>query len=375
MKKYYIVFVIFLSVVYCQEGKSPGDSSGTLVIRDLFDNTSGIEVSCYRIPVIITLLNGDLIAACDERVPSCNDLRSNKDINIIMRRSRDNGETWSDIETVIDYPCGKSASDPSMIVDKQTNEIFMFYNFMDLENEPHIYYQHVIKSTDDGKSWSRPQDITSQITKPEWHDDFQFITSGRGIQTRSGTLLHTLVNLTNGLHVYGSSDHGKTWFFIDTPIKPADESKIVELMNGSWMINSRVNSGGMRYSHTSSDYGATWNTIPEPDLLDPGCNASLIRYSLSLKGHRKNWLLFANTKSADIRKNMTVRMSKDEGQTWTTGKTIYPGSSAYSSLTILQNGEIGLLFERDDYSKISFTHFSLEWLMNMDDGLLKPENE
>lgn len=336
--------------------------------------SSGMEdgVACYRIPAIVTALNGDLIAAIDQRVPNCGDLKWSKDINIIMRRSSDNGKTWTPIEMVIDFPEGKSASDPSMIVDKVRGDIFLFYNYMDLDSEKDIYYLHVIKSSDNGKTWSKPKDITSQITKPEWHKDFKFITSGRGIQTRSGKLLHTMVNLNSGLHVFGSDDHGKTWYFINTPILLADESKIIELADGTLMINARVNKKGMRYVHTLKDEGKTWKTKSAPELIDPGCNASIIRYTSKEDGYDKNRIIFSNAQSEKERVNMSVRISYDEGKTWSKGKTIYAGSSAYSSLTILKNGDIGLLFEKDDYTKNEFTSFSLEWLTNGKDTYKKP---
>ena len=208
---------------------------------DLFYTGMQEGVSCYRIPALITAPNGDLIAAIDERVPSCNDLRGSKDINIIIRRSSDSGTTWSEIERIIDFPEGQSASDPSMIVDGETGKIFLFYNFMDLDRALNVYKLHVIESTDNGESWSEPKDITTQITKPEWIDDFMFITSGRGSQTKDGRLLHTLVNLDNGLHIFASYDHGSSWYLIDTPLTSGDESKIIELEDGSWMVNSRVN--------------------------------------------------------------------------------------------------------------------------------------
>lgn len=319
-------------------------------------------VSCYRIPAMVTAPNGDLVAAIDERVLSCGDLKWNKDINIVIRRSPDNGVSWSEMETVVDYPLGKSASDPSMIVDKETSTIFLFFNFMDLENEKDVYYLKVIKSADNGKTWSAPIDITSQITKPEWHNDFKFITSGRGIQTSRGKLLHTLVNLENGLYLFGSDDHGESWHFIDTPIIPGDESKIVELVDGSWMINSRVNGKGTRLVHLSSDEGKTWQSRADTSLIDPGCNASLIRYTSIKEGADKNRLLFANAKMKDDRRNMTIRISYDEGKSWTEGKTIYEGSAAYSSMTILPNGEVGLFFEKDNYQENVFVLLTLDWL-------------
>ncbi len=363
IKKIYI-FLLFITSTLSIHSQNQNEriATGIIEYHNLFDKTMGESISCYRIPSLITAPNGDLIAAIDERVPSCGDLKWSKDINIVLRRSIDNGHTWSDIETIVDFPYGKSASDPSMIVDTMTGEIFLFYNFMDLDLEKDVYYLHFIKSTDNGKTWSNPIDITSQITKPIWHNDFKFITSGRGIQTQSGKLIHCLVNLEKGLHLFGSDDHGKTWYFIDTRISPANESKIVELNDGTWMVNSRVQGEGMRYVHTSNDNGISWISNPEPNLIDPSCNASIIRYTSIKEGSDKNRLLFSNSKMKKGRKNMTVRISYDEGKTWSKGKTIYPGGSAYSSLTILKNGDIGLFFEKDNYKENVFVSFSLAWL-------------
>ncbi len=320
------------------------------------------NVSCYRIPSIITATNGDLIVAIDERVPSCGDLKWSKDINIVLRRSKDNGETWSEIERVIDFPNGQSASDPSMIVDKITGGIFLFYNFMDLEREKDVYYLHVIKSNDNGATWSKPKDITAQISKDEWHHDFKFITSGRGIQSNNGTLLHTIVNLNNGLHLFASNDHGKNWYLIDYPLIPGNESKVIELVDGTWMVNCRLNEGGMRYIYQSKDEGKSWTSYADSTLIDPGCNASIIRYTSIKDGYKKNRILFANANTKNGRNNMSLKISYDEGKTWSAGKTVYSGGSAYSSLTILGNGEIGLFFEKDDYKENVFVKLTLDWL-------------
>lgn len=137
------------------------------------------------------------------------------------------------------------------------------------------------------------------------------------------------------------------------------------------MINSRVEGEGLRYIHKSTDEGKTWRSVPDSALIDPGCNASIIRYTSIEDGSDKNRLLFSNAKMKDGRENMTVRVSYDEGKSWTEGKTIYAGSSAYSSLTVLQNGEIGLFFEKDNYQENVFVRFTLEWLTDGNDKLLK----
>ena len=321
---------------------------------DLFDTSMNSEVFCYRIPSLVTTTNGTLIAAIDERNNSCGDLKWNRDINIVIRKSFDDGKTWTKIEKIVDYPLGRSASDPSMIVDKKTNEIFLFFNYMDLDNAKDIYRFMVIKSSDHGKNWSEPFEITNNIINKGWEKDFMFITSGRGIQTKDGTLLHCLVNLNKGTHVFGSKDHGKSWFLIDTPLSPGDESKIVELPNGNWLVNSRVNSNDSRYSHISKDNGQTWATYKNKDLQDPGCNASLVNYD--------ELLLFTNAFDSKYRKNLSLSVSKDQGKTWAKNQTIYAGESAYSSITKLKNGDIGVFFEKDNYTKNVFVRIPKSWL-------------
>lgn len=370
-----IIFLLMTFVIYAMNGQQTQYqmAKGLISHEDLFNTSMNDSVSCYRIPALITAPNGDLIAAIDERITSCNDLRGSDDINIVIRKSSTNGKTWGPIETVMNFPLGQSASDPSMIVDEITKEIFLFYNFMNLDTEKDIYYLHVMKSSDNGKTWSKPEDITSQITKPEWHNDFKFITSGRGIQTKAGKLLHTMVNLNSGLHLFGSDDHGKAWYFIDTPIQPADESKVIELADGTLMINARVNKKGLRYVHTSKDEGKTWQTTPAPELIDPGCNASIVRYTAIEDGYKKNRLLFSNANSLKDRTNLTVRVSYDEGKTWTEGKTVYEGPSAYSSLTVLENGDIGVFFEKDEYTQNVYAQFTLKWLTDKKDKYKKPK--
>ena len=328
-----------------------------LKFQTLFESNSESSVSCFRIPSLTTSNSGVLIAAIDERVNSCKDLGDNQDINIVMKRSLDNGKTWSESKKIIDYPYGESASDPSFIVDKFTKNIFLFFNYMDHKKNNGFYRFKYIKSNDDGNSWSKPVDITNEISMPHWKKDFMFITSGKGYQTADGLLLHTVVNLENGTHVFGSKNHGESWFIVKSPLIPGDESKIIELANKNWMVNSRVNGYGKRFIHLSSDRGNSWESNISEELNDPGCNASLIRFNDKI-------ILFSNVNNSKNRENLTIRISEDEGVSWSRSKTIYDGSAAYSSMSVLQNGEVGIFFEIDNYKKNVFTKFTFEWLDN-----------
>ena len=329
---------------------------------DLFNSKNNPKVSCYRIPSIITASNGDLIAAIDERVLSCDDLKSNRDINIVMRKSTNNGKSWHPIVRIVDYPLGESASDPSMILDKKTNTIFLFYNYMDLDEQKNIYYLKYISSNDNGNTWSSPVDITEQISKPSWKNDFKFITSGKGIQTSDGTLLHCLVNLQKGTHIFGSIDNGKTWFLNENPVSPGDESKIVELQDNVWMVNSRVNNLGFRYSHLTYDKGKSWISKEEKSIIDPGCNAAFIKINYQ----DSNLLFLSNINSKFDRREIVLRFSNDLGKTWSKPKVIYYGSAAYSSITLINENKLGLFFEMDNYSNNIFVSISLkEFLKEM----------
>lgn len=324
---------------------------------DLFGPKMKPGVACYRIPALITTKDGTVIAVADERMGSCQDLGKNDDINLVIRRSRNDGRTWSSIETLIDFPKGQSASDASLLTDTQTGEVFLLYNFMDHVNHKGRYRFHLMRSSDAGKTWTKPEDITRQIIQPDWLDDFMFITSGNGIQTRSGVLLHTLVSVTrNSGWVFGSVDHGKTWQLFPGELKPADESKITELSDGRWMVNARVNKTGYRFVHTSDNQGKSWTTSGDTRLTDPGCNAALLTTS---SGSKKK-LLFVNLNDARQRQNLSVRFSSDDGLTWSNPRTIYSGSAAYACLSEMSGGKAGLIFERDDYGKISFVRIKTD---------------
>ncbi|MGN0854249.1 MAG: exo-alpha-sialidase [Kiritimatiellia bacterium] len=317
------------------------------------------DIGSYRIPALATAPNGDLVAACDARKNHGGDLNSSQPINISVRRSVDGGKTWTPAVYSHQWPFNEkekwAGSDPSMIVDSQAKKIFLLYNVWNIGAGDRVFRFYVQESRDNGKTWSKPRDISRDIAFEGWPfgksdraGGFIFISSGSGIQTKDGTLLHTLVHVGDGNALFGSPDHGKTWKSYGRPATPGDECKVVELSDGSWMINSRWRGGG-RQIHVSRDRGQTWESRYDQTLKDPQCNAQLMTF-----GPKGKVLLFSNCNS-NGRNNLFLRASIDNGQTWSEGIRIEPGGAAYSDITVLKDGKtIGCLYEGAGYSTIDF---------------------
>ncbi|MBQ6914146.1 MAG: exo-alpha-sialidase, partial [Kiritimatiellae bacterium] len=243
-------------------------------------------------------------------------------------------------------------------------KIFLFYNVWECVKQHGVYQFYVQESCDNGLTWSKPRDISKDIAFPGWpfgaKNGFIFLTSGSGTQTKDGTLLHTVVHVGDGNALFGSEDHGKTWKAFGSPVRCGDECKVVELSDGSWMINSRWRGGG-RQIHVTKDRGRTWESRYDAALTDPQCNAQIMRYPLAcarpgktLKpGMPESVLVFSNC-NASGRRNLFVRTSWDDGATWTEGVCVEPAGAAYSDMTILPGGKLGVLFEGAGYSTIRF---------------------
>jgi len=349
-----------LSLALCAAFFTVFGEGGRPAAQTLFkngDEVQGVKSAVYRIPALCTAPNGDLVVACDARRDGGGDLNHARPIDIAIRRSTDGGKTWSAPEFSWKWRWDEeehwAGSDPSFIVDEQAKKIFLFYNVWESKKKHGVFQFYVQESSDNGKTWSKPRDISSDIAFPEWpfgktqgEGAFIFITSGSGIQAKDGTLLHTLVHVNDGNALFGSTDHGKTWKAVGKPVKNGDECKVVELCDGSWMINSRWRGGG-RQIHVTKDRGATWESRYDNVLEDPQCNAQIMRYGKAL--------LFSNCKSPTRRALLHLRASADDGKTWSDGICIEPNGAAYSDLCVLPNGDIGVAYEGAGYATINFT--------------------
>ncbi len=348
--------------------------------QDLF--TSYQEgYSIFRIPTLIVAPDGTLLAFCEGR----SSISDSGYIEIVLKRSSDGGATWSPLQVVAsDTP--NAIGSPCPVVNPTTGEILLLmtgsYNEdteYDIANgtargTARVY---ISKSSDNGVSWFDYVDITDSTKLKTWG---AYATGpGIGIQLNSGRLIipchHNVVpNTTNESHLIYSDDQGATWEIGGTLSPYLNESQVVELVDGSVMINMRNDYGvsNNRKIAMSTDGGLNWsNVVSDPTLIEPQCQASILRYSRQDRDGQPNLLLFSNPASTQ-REKMTVRISYDEGKTWPVSKLIYGGAAAYSCLTVLPDKTIGCLYERgvdgaapgDAYARITFANFSLDWIMS-----------
>ena len=334
----------------------------------------------YRIPGIVTSNQGTLIAFCDGRMRKEGDPPN--DIDLVMKRSVDGGKTWSPLRTLVDNGRG-AAADSCGLVDRQTGTIWIFsvyapegvgsYTAADGITGATFQFK-AITSDDDGLTWSPPKDFTSMMKAPNWAAGSTGV--GSGIQMRNGRLVLPRYNAdyrrprtapeTADSFVCYSDDHGVTWkrgAFVGFPAG-TNECQVAELADGSLMINMRGMNGNVRKVAYSKDGGATWSKpVEDPALIEPRCQGSL--YSLTdTMGSKISGLVFSNPASLK-RENMTVRLSTDEGKTWSFSKSLHQGPAAYSCLTELPDRTVGCLYEsgaKRPYGKITFARFNLEWL-------------
>ncbi|WP_371164167.1 glycoside hydrolase domain-containing protein [Buchananella felis] len=337
----------------------------------------------YRIPALTQLNNGDLLAVFDGR-PTMRDLPSN--ITLLMRRSTDGGKTWQGAQVIRQESAPNGFGDPSLLVDRQTGKVFVFYaasinaGFANSTTgagatDPNVLHADYSVSEDNGVSWSHHR-ITADIKAGSTDMAGMFAASGEGLQLRQGEKAGRLIQQYTvrkgagnyALSVY-SDDHGATWHAGGLVGPGADENKVVELSDGTVLLSSRA--APARKIARSNDAGLTYSPFEtDPNLPDPGNNGSIIRAfpDAAPNSPQARMLLMSNTANSNVRRNLTVRMSCDDGQTWPVSKVVQSGASAYSTLTALKEGsgerggKYGLFYERDGYRYLSYTSFDLEWL-------------
>jgi len=338
--------------------------------EDLFiSGTQGVAE--FRIPSMITTSSGTVIAVCDARVDRQGDVPNN--IDQVIRRSLDNGQSWDEMRTIVDFANQEGAADPQLIQDSETERIFLFYTYCPGRNEiatgpnrnrRHLSLQYIF-SDDDGITWSLPIVVEHGLKKQGWHS--MWPGPGRGTRLSNGRLIVPVtVSDTLNMHSYFlySDDNGDNWDISGNIGTDINEPTLVEIDENTLLVNAR-NTTGNRAIVLSRDNGNSWSEIIyHKDLIEPGCQGSCIRIRDT---NGENIILFSNPEHPKERRNMTVKISYDNGKSWPRKKTVYEGPSAYSCLTVMPDGEIGLLYENgieSPYEKISFVKFPLDWIVN-----------
>jgi len=362
----------------------------------------------YRIPGLAVSKKGTVLAYCEAR-KSVGDWGT---MDVMMRRSTDGGKTWLPRQKIVevkgdlpmnplakghDKPGDNTVHNPVAIPDRETGDIHFLYCLEYMR----CYY---IRSSDEGATWSEPVEITDAFESFRPAYDWKVIATGpaHGIQLTRGANKGRLVvpvwistGTGGGSHrpsvtatIY-SDDHGKTWqagavaLPDEAPLKNPNETVVVELADGSVMLNARTESTANRRVTTTSPDGATGWTEPRFDeaLLEPVCMAGILRARFPTE-EEPGLIVFSNPHNLDIsgknpqpgdsrdRKNLSVKLSYDEALTWPHDRVLEPDFSGYSDLAALPDGTILCLYERgstdgkDIYRSkyITFARFTEEWV-------------
>lgn len=368
--------------------------------QDLFAAGEDPAYKLYHIPGILVTSQGTVLAWCEAR----RDGSDWDDIKILLRRSTDEGKTWSPPRSIVEVP-GPKQKNPFALKLRHTDPDTVTYNnpvlIADRGGAVHMlfcleyeraFYQ---RSDDDGISWSQPVEITSAFEAFKTDYPWTVLATGpnHSIQLNTGRLVVPVwLSTGTGGNAHRpsvtatifSDDSGETWQAGEIAIPNTgewinpNETVAVELADGSVMLNARSESKTHRRLVVTSPDGATGWSRPRFDeaLLEPICMAGLVRYDHG----GESLLLFSNPhnleradgteepgKSRD-RKFLSVKASRDEGRTWAVHKLVEDGPSAYSDLAVTRSGTILCFYGAGETlhfagSAMRLARFNLEWLL------------
>jgi sialidase-1 len=370
--------------------------------QDLFVVGEDPAYSLYHIPGIVVTAKGTVLAWCEARKRAAG-VSDWDDIRILLRRSTDDGKTWSSPKSIANVE-GPKAKNPFALKMKNVDPNDVTYNnpvlIAEKDGTVHmlfcleymrVFYQ---RSKDDGVSWSQPTEITSAFEAFKKDYDCKVLATGpnHSIQLKTGRLVVPVwLSTGTGGNAHRpsftatifSDDQGKTWQAGDIAVPCTDEwinpneTVAIELNDGRVMLNVRSESKAHRRLVTISPDGATkWSTPKFDDaLLEPICMGGIVRYNHA----GQSLILFSNPHNLEKakgkaepgknrdRKNVSVKLSRDEGQTWPVNKSIEPGPSMYSDIAVTKTGTILCFYGRGTKpgfagAGLTLSRFNLEWL-------------
>ena len=343
----------------------------------------------FRIPGLVTTNKGTLLGVYDVRYNSSVDLQEYVDVG--LSRSTDGGKSWEKMRLPLSFgeygglpKAQNGVGDPSILVDTQTNTVWVVaawthgmgnqrawwssHSGMDINHTAQLV---LAKSTDDGKRWSKPINITEQVKDPSWY--FLLQGPGRGITMSDGTLVFPTqfidsTRVPNAGIMY-SKDRGKTWKMHNMARTNTTEAQVAEIEPGVLMLNMRDNRGGSRAIAITKDLGKTWTEHPSSRkaLQEPVCMASLIHVDAKDNVLNKDLLLFSNPDTTKGRNHITIKTSLDKGLTWLPEHQIMLDEAegwGYSCLTMIDKETIGILYE-SSVAHMTFQAVKLTDLLGM----------
>ena len=343
----------------------------------------------FRIPGLVTTNKGTLLGVYDVRYNSSVDLQEYVDVG--LSRSTDGGKSWEKMRLPLSFgeygglpKAQNGVGDPSILVDTQTNTVWVVAAWahgmgnqrawwsshpgMDINHTAQLV---LAKSTDDGKTWSKPINITEQVKDPSWY--FLLQGPGRGITMSDGTLVFPTqfidsTRVPNAGIMY-SKDRGKTWKMHNMARTNTTEAQVAEIEPGVLMLNMRDNRGGSRAVALTKDLGKTWTEHPSSRkaLQEPVCMASLIHVDAKDNILNKDLLLFSNPDTTKGRNHITIKASLDKGLTWLPEHQIMLDEAegwGYSCLTMIDKETIGILYE-SSVAHMTFQAVKLTDLLGM----------
>lgn len=379
---------------------------------DLFEAAKD-GYALYRIPGIVVTKRGTVLAYCEARKSDKGDWGQ---IDILLRRSTNNGASWLPRTKLADVP-GPKSKNPVALAQKLATPGEVTYNnpvaIADAHGAVHFLFCleyarcFYLRTDDEGVTFSAPVEITASFDQFRPGYDWKVLATGpgHGIQLRTGRLVVPVwLSLGTGGHAHRpsvtsviySDDLGRVWSAGEIAGPNTGEWNIpnetcaVQLADGRVLLNMRSESQANRRLLTTSLNGATGWSKPQfhEQLLEPICMASMVRLS-EMPASDKNRLLFSNPHNLDRadgkaapgkgrdRKNVSVKLSYDEAGTWPVNKTIEPGFSGYSDLAVANDGTILLFYERGSTDGaniyktglLTVARFNLEWLTDGKDSL------